>query len=116
MVKIIRRLDGIARVRRWPRDIYDPDTWFGLARRSSLTDLEDLHFGGVDHCLITAFIERWHPETNTFHMPWGEMGIALHDVHVIMGLAIDGDALLTVRDDTARHECLVHGIICFCCW
>ena len=49
----------------------------------------------IDSALIAAFVERWQPDTNTFHMPWGEMTIMLHDVQRILGLTIDG-ALPTV--------------------
>ena len=34
----------------------------------------------IDCALISAFAEMWQPDTNTFHMPWGEMTIMLHDV------------------------------------
>ena len=44
----------------------------------------------IDSALITAFVERWQPDTNTFHMPWGEMTIMLHDVQRILGIGIDG--------------------------
>ncbi|MCI07389.1 serine/threonine-protein phosphatase 7 long form-like protein [Trifolium medium] len=30
--------------------------------------------------LITAFVERWYPDTLSFHMSWGEMTITLDDV------------------------------------
>ena len=43
-----------------------------------------------DASLMTAFIERWQPETNSFHMPWGEMTITLHDVYYILQLPISG--------------------------
>ncbi|KAF6135386.1 hypothetical protein GIB67_027260 [Kingdonia uniflora] len=41
--------------------------------------------------LITAFAERWHPETNSFHFKWGEMTITLEDVSRLIGLRVDGD-------------------------
>nr|POE61283.1 serine/threonine-protein phosphatase 7 long form like [Quercus suber] len=48
----------------------------------------------VDHCLISALVERWRPETHTFHLPHGEMSTTLQDVEVIFGLPIDGEVLV----------------------
>nr|XP_025693072.1 serine/threonine-protein phosphatase 7 long form homolog [Arachis hypogaea] len=45
----------------------------------------------VDEPLLSAFIERWHPETHTFHMPFGECSITLQDVAYQLGLPIDGE-------------------------
>ncbi|CAN0857568.1 Serine/threonine-protein phosphatase 7 long form homolog [Linum grandiflorum] len=43
--------------------------------------------------LCTALIERWRPETNTFHMYHGEMIIMLEDVSFIIGLPVDRGAV-----------------------
>ena len=48
----------------------------------------------IDHCLILTLVERWRPETHTFHLPHGEMSITLQDVEVIFGLPIDGEVLV----------------------
>ena len=47
----------------------------------------------IDWPLITCLVERWQPETHTFHVPIGEMMITLQDVAVILGLRIDGPAV-----------------------
>ncbi|RVW94352.1 Serine/threonine-protein phosphatase 7 long form-like [Vitis vinifera] len=44
----------------------------------------------LDWGLITSLVERWRPETHTFHLPVGEMTITLQDVAVILGLRIHG--------------------------
>ncbi|CAN0925827.1 hypothetical protein LINGRAHAP2_LOCUS34975 [Linum grandiflorum] len=45
-----------------------------------------------------AFIERWQPDTNTFHMPFGEMIVTLHDVWYILLVLICGTTLLPNPD------------------
>ncbi|RYR54522.1 hypothetical protein Ahy_A06g029813 isoform B [Arachis hypogaea] len=43
----------------------------------------------LDEPLVSAFVERWQPETHTFHMPFRECTITLQDVAYQLGLPID---------------------------
>ncbi|MFQ6668431.1 hypothetical protein Gotur_034088 [Gossypium turneri] len=46
--------------------------------------------------LISALVERWHPETHTFHLSYGECTITLEDVALQLGLPIDKNAVTGV--------------------
>ena len=48
--------------------------------------------------LLTVLIDRWRPETSTFHLRQGELTVTLQDVVVLLGLRIDGPAV-TGSDD-----------------
>ena len=56
----------------------------GLTELFKVLDME------VDHALITTLVKRWCPETHTFHLPHGEMGITLQDIEVMLGISVDG--------------------------
>ena len=47
----------------------------------------------LDRSLLTALVDRWRPETNTFHLPCGEMTPTLQDIAILLGLPISGDAV-----------------------
>ncbi|XP_016185685.1 protein MAIN-LIKE 1-like [Arachis ipaensis] len=51
------------------------------------------HWFLLDESLVSAFIERWRPETHTFNMPFGECIVTLQDVVFQIGLPVDGEAL-----------------------
>ncbi|KAL4350316.1 hypothetical protein AHAS_Ahas10G0129800 [Arachis hypogaea] len=66
--------------------------YFDRANLLYVAQLNDYWFK-LDKLLISAFVERWRPETHTFHMPFRECTIILQDVAYQFGLSIDGHAV-----------------------
>ena len=52
-------------------------------RHTGLHYLADIDRMVIDHALITAPVERWSPEINSFHFPSGEATVTLEDVAYI---------------------------------
>ena len=48
---------------------------------------------GVDKSLVSCLVDRWRPETHTFHFPWGEMAPTLQDVSYLLGLPLAGEVI-----------------------
>ncbi|KAH1205149.1 Serine/threonine-protein phosphatase 7 long form [Glycine max] len=44
--------------------------------------------------IVNAFVERWRPETHTFHLTCGEATITLQDVSSLLGLLVDDNPLI----------------------
>ena len=59
----------------------------------------DSHNLALDGSLLSALVDRWRPETHTFHFRWGEMTITLQDVAMITGLPISGEAIVPAARD-----------------
>ncbi|KAK1681324.1 hypothetical protein QYE76_042172 [Lolium multiflorum] len=54
---------------------------------------------------LTAFVDRWRPETHTFHLRAGEMTPTLQDVSMIFGLPIQGEPLcMNTASDGRRRQ------------
>ncbi|XP_025673508.2 serine/threonine-protein phosphatase 7 long form homolog [Arachis hypogaea] len=64
--------------------------------------------------LLSALVERWRPETHTFHLPVGEVIVTLEDASYILGLPISGEAV-TGRLDSS-HQFLVAKCIAYFGW
>lgn len=55
--------------------------------------------------MITALIERWRPETHTFHFPIGECTVTLEDVALQLGVPIRGNAVVGQSVSNVYHIC-----------
>ncbi|XP_028060327.1 protein MAIN-LIKE 1-like [Camellia sinensis] len=79
--------------------------WSGLSLLTRCT------YRFINMLLISNFVERWQPETNTFHMIVGEMTLTLDDIGTIFSLSIIG-RLVSVPDVTNLHgvTLLVSGL------
>ena len=65
--------------------------------------------------LLIAFLDRWHPETHTFHFRFGEATITFEDVHYILGLPTSGSPVIhsigsNILDDRRRMVTKVLGL------
>ena len=71
------------------------DDWIiPLLLQAGFYGVAQLGFISLDWHLITAFVERWRAKTHTFHLHRGECTITLQDIVVLVGLPIDGDAII----------------------
>ncbi|KAK1661848.1 hypothetical protein QYE76_050007 [Lolium multiflorum] len=74
-------------------------------RAAGLIGLANISRAGlpsIDRALVSALVDRWRPETHTFHMPCGELTITLQDVAMILGLPIAGRAVTS--NQTESHS------------
>ncbi|KAK9100872.1 hypothetical protein Scep_024302 [Stephania cephalantha] len=81
-----------AQIQEWDLQSCHPDT-AGLQRiiqRSGSNTLIDCSYRKANKEVITAFVERWQPEKNTFHLPFGEMSISLEDVSMLLKIPVTG--------------------------
>jgi len=93
----------------------------GLVAATGLSSLIGCSVVTGDPRLMSAFVERWHKKTSTFHLPIGELTITLDDVSLLLHLPITGAfhifealsvdeavfllmELLEVSDEEARAE------------
>ncbi|KAL0927843.1 hypothetical protein M5K25_002058 [Dendrobium thyrsiflorum] len=81
-------------------------------RMVGLDCVSQMRYLRMDHHLLTALVERWSPQTNSFHLTVGEMTITLQDVAMILGVQIDGPALVGQSIVGARRRWLTWPDCC----
>jgi hypothetical protein len=67
-----------------------------LLKRAKMATVAQLCRRGLpplNPAALTAMIDRWRPETHSFHLPCGELSITLEDQAMILGLSIRGFAV-----------------------
>ena len=62
----------------------------GLVAATRLSPLISCSIDTGNRGLISTFVERWHKETSSFHLPVGEVSITLDDVASLLYLPIVG--------------------------
>ncbi|XP_028054676.1 protein MAIN-LIKE 2-like [Camellia sinensis] len=96
----------------WPWWLVENNTRFkAIIEQSGLSQLARCTYRFANKLLISCFVERWQPETNTFHMTVGEMTLTLDDVGTILRLPIVGKSV-SIPDVTDHHgvTLLVYGL------
>ncbi|KAH1262403.1 Protein MAIN-LIKE 1 [Glycine max] len=63
----------------------------GLVVGTGLSPLIACSVNTGDRGLLSLFVERWHRETSSFHLPVGEVKITLDDVSSLLHLPVVGD-------------------------
>lgn len=76
-----------------------------LVERAGFGYLRRIPAISLDNPLISALVERWRRETNTFHFTIGEMTVTLEDIALLLGLGIDGKPVIGVTYTTCSAVC-----------
>ncbi|KAM3268607.1 protein MAIN-LIKE 2 [Capsicum chacoense] len=77
-----------------------------LVRKAGFGYLRMIPAISLDNPLISALVERWRRETNTFHFTVGEMTVTLEDVAYLLGLPVDGEAVIGVTYTSCEAVCI----------
>ncbi|KAF6160379.1 hypothetical protein GIB67_019148 [Kingdonia uniflora] len=67
-------------------------------KATNLMSVFDCKIGNGDNEVVLAMVERWWPNTHTFHLPCGELGITPRDFTVLTGIGIGIGEPITFED------------------
>ena len=73
-----------------------------------LVDIMETETKAINGSLIAGLVERWRPETQTFHLPFGEMTVTLQDVSVLWGLPIQGEPVGGISDPLEQDDDMIN--------
>ncbi|QHO21663.1 uncharacterized protein DS421_11g348690 [Arachis hypogaea] len=88
--------------RRVSHTLTPPDAIVSYLAEAGFGDTVPLRDFTFDNSLISALVERWRPETHTFHLSWGEVTITLQDVAYHLGLRAHGNPVGGCLHDFGR--------------
>ena len=98
-----------AKLSDWAWDANTPNRLFDdYINQSGLHVFKSISYRRANRIVISAFVERWQPETNTFHIPFGEMTITLNDVPTLVGITVMGRSISRPRRLTDAKDVLVN--------
>ena len=76
-----------------------------------LVDILQSEAKSINASLIAGLVERWRPETHTFHLPFGEMTVTLQDVSALWGLPIQGVPVGGISDPTDPDDTTINYML-----
>ena len=87
----------------------DDNPWFwDSVDASGLRPLLLSGYKSISHGLVCVMAERWHQETNSFHLLVGEMTITLDDVACLLGIPVAGRL---IQEDELDHDHVVDLLV-----
>ncbi|KAK9070377.1 hypothetical protein SSX86_010779 [Deinandra increscens subsp. villosa] len=62
-------------------------------KKSGFGGVLQCYYDKIDQHLLTTLVERWRPETHTFHLSFGEVTVTLQDVQMLWGLPLGNQVI-----------------------
>ncbi|XP_028122752.1 uncharacterized protein LOC114319885 [Camellia sinensis] len=85
-------------------------TFVNIVKMLGLAQLASCTYRFVNKIIVSSFVKRWQPETNTFHLIVGEMIITLDEVATILGLIIGKSISVRKLSETRAISSIVNTL------